>query len=118
MRARIKHDAHIKSTAKVVCVIAHTRHCYRKKNAIFTHAVVNYIVELVLVDVDGDEVTVTVRGGRFLYKMVRRIVGAMVACGSGRLTQRDIRAALAGKHCRPFTTAPAHGLLLDSVEYQ
>ncbi len=75
-------------------------------------------VESVLVDVDGDEVTVTVRGGRFLYKMVRRIVGAMVACGSGRLTQRDIRAALAGKHCRPFTTAPARGLLLDSVEYQ
>jgi tRNA pseudouridine38-40 synthase len=74
-------------------------------------------VESVLVEPAGDEVTVTVRGDRFLYKMVRRIVGALVACGSGRLTQRDIRAALAGRPFPPFQTAPAHGLLLDSVEY-
>jgi len=49
--------------------------------------------------------------------MVRRIVGALVACGSGRLTQKDIRAALAGKPYPPFQTAPAPGLLLDSVDY-
>ena len=64
-----------------------------------------------------DEVIVTVEGDRFLYKMVRRIVGALAACGSGRLTQKDIRAALAGKPHPPFQTAPAHGLLLHSVEY-
>lgn len=64
-----------------------------------------------------DEVMVTVEGDRFLYKMVRRIVGALVACGSGRLTQKDIRAALAGRPYQPFQTAPAQGLLLDSVEY-
>jgi len=74
-------------------------------------------VESVLVEPAGEEVTVTVRGDRFLYKMVRRIVGALVACGSGRLTQKDIRAALAGRPFPPFQTAPAHGLLLDSVEY-
>jgi len=74
-------------------------------------------LESVLVEADGDEVTVTVRGDRFLYKMVRRIVGALVACGSGRLTQKDIRAALAGRPFPPFQTAPALGLLLDSVEY-
>ena len=64
-----------------------------------------------------DEVIVTVEGDRFLYKMVRRIVGALVACGSGRLTQKDIRAALAGRPSPPFQTAPAQGLLLDSVDY-
>ena len=64
-----------------------------------------------------DEVLVTVEGDRFLYKMVRRLVGALVACGSGRLTQKGIRAALAGKPSPPFQTAPACGLLLDSVEY-
>ncbi len=74
-------------------------------------------VESVLVEADGDEVTVTVRGDRFLYKMVRRIVGALVACGSGRLTQKGIRAALAGRPFPPFHTAPARGLLLDSVDY-
>ncbi|MBM3331790.1 tRNA pseudouridine(38-40) synthase TruA [candidate division WOR-3 bacterium] len=65
----------------------------------------------------ADEVLVTVEGDRFLYKMVRRIVGALVACGSGRLTQKDIRAALAGKPFPPFQTAPACGLVLDSVRY-
>jgi len=74
-------------------------------------------VKKVKLAASGDEVLVTVEGDRFLYKMVRRIVGALVACGSGRLTQRDIRAALAGRLSRPFTTAPACGLLLDSVEY-
>jgi tRNA pseudouridine38-40 synthase len=69
------------------------------------------------VPVPEDEVLVVVEGDRFLYKMVRRIVGALVACGSARLTQKDIRAALTGKPFRPFQTAPAQGLLLDSVEY-
>jgi tRNA pseudouridine38-40 synthase len=64
-----------------------------------------------------DEVLVVVAGDRFLYKMVRRIVGALVACGSGRLTQKDIRAALAGRPYPPFQTAPACGLLLHSVRY-
>lgn len=75
------------------------------------------VVESVAVEATRDELTVSVRGDRFLYKMVRRIVGALAACGSGRLTQKDIRAALAGKPHTPFQTAPAHGLLLDSVEY-
>ena len=74
-------------------------------------------VEAVAVKAAGDEVFVTVRGDRFLYKMVRRIVGALVACGSGRLRQSDIRSALAGKPARHFQTAPAQGLLLDSVTY-
>jgi tRNA pseudouridine38-40 synthase len=74
-------------------------------------------VRRVLVETSGDEVLVTVEGDRFLYKMVRRIVGALAACGSGRLTQKHIRAALKGRPFQPFQTAPAQGLLLDSVEY-
>jgi len=65
----------------------------------------------------GDEVELRVIGNRFLYKMVRRIVGAAVTYGAGRMTIADIRAALAGRPHRPFRTAPAHGLLLDRVEY-
>lgn len=65
----------------------------------------------------GDELELLIRGDRFLYKMVRRIVGATVNYGYGRLTLRDIRAALAGRKHRPYRTAPAAGLLLDSVEY-
>jgi len=65
----------------------------------------------------GDELVVTITGDRFLYKLVRRIVGASVAYGSGRLTVTDIKSALAGRPHLPFTTAPASGLILDSVRY-
>jgi tRNA pseudouridine38-40 synthase len=75
-------------------------------------------VRHVRVVASGDEVLVTVAGDRFLYKMVRRIVGALVACGAGRLTQKDIRSALVGKPYPPFQTAPSRGLLLESVRYR
>lgn len=65
----------------------------------------------------GDEVLVTIQGDRFLYKLVRRIVGAAVDCAVGRLSIADIKAALEGRDHQPWRTAPAAGLVLDSVEY-
>jgi tRNA pseudouridine38-40 synthase len=52
--------------------------------------------------------------------MVRRIVGALVAVGSGKLTVEDIRLAL--RQAQPNETiaqltAPASGLFLEKVEY-
>ncbi|MFO7674745.1 MAG: tRNA pseudouridine(38-40) synthase TruA [bacterium] len=74
-------------------------------------------VSSIAVTTAGDEIEFAVVGDRFLYKMVRRIVGAAVTYGAGRLTLADVRSALAGRPHRPFRTAPAQGLLLDSVEY-
>jgi tRNA pseudouridine38-40 synthase len=65
----------------------------------------------------GDELVLTMKGDRFLYKMVRRIAGAVVSYGEGRVTLSDIRAALAGRKHQPYRTAPAAGLVLDSVQY-
>ena len=74
-------------------------------------------VERIAVSAAADELELRVIGDRFLYKMVRRIVGAAITYGAGRMTLADIRAALAGRPHRAFRTAPAHGLLLDRVEY-
>lgn len=65
----------------------------------------------------GDELVFSVEGDRFLYKMVRRIAGALVAVGADRLSCDDVTAALEGKPHKPFQTAPACGLVLDRVEY-
>ncbi len=65
----------------------------------------------------ADEVVVSVRGNRFLYKMVRRIVGAMVAYASNRINGDDIRESLAGRKAKAFTVAPAKGLVLEKVFY-
>jgi tRNA pseudouridine38-40 synthase len=74
-------------------------------------------VRRVTLEAAGDELVFAVEGDRFLYKMVRRIVGALVAVGAGRLEPGDITAALEGKPHKPFQTAPACGLVLDRVEY-
>jgi tRNA pseudouridine38-40 synthase len=70
---------------------------------------------------------VKVTGDRFLYRMVRLMVGAMVAVGRDKLKAEDIAIALeTGKWDIPndgegrrhqFTCAPAHGLVLHHVDY-
>jgi len=66
--------------------------------------------------------SVTVTGTRFLYKMVRFIVGALVAVGFGKLKIHDVNQALkSGKRnenvSRHVVCAPPHGLTLVDVQY-
>jgi tRNA pseudouridine38-40 synthase len=68
-----------------------------------------------------------VHGDRFLYKMMRFLVGALVAVGTGKLNNEDLEHALVhgnweGPDCTPhgrkeFQVAPAHGLILAHVDY-
>lgn len=79
--------------------------------------------------VDVHELTVNLRPGlivvrvgasHFLWRMVRRIVGALVAVGTGKLTVDDVRAALHSRQPNETIaqlTAPASGLFLERVEY-
>jgi tRNA pseudouridine38-40 synthase len=65
----------------------------------------------------NDELIVEVRADRFLYKQVRRMVGALVDLGRGRRELEELSAALKGLPHRPFITAPAKGLTLIGVVY-
>lgn len=62
-------------------------------------------------------VTIEIEANRFLYKMVRRIVGSLVEIGRGKITKNDIIKSLSGKPHTPFLVAPAHGLVLLAVKY-
>ena len=54
----------------------------------------------------------------FLYKMVRRIVGALIEVGREKIEPEYIRALLNGKASTlRAQTAPAHGLFLIKVKY-
>jgi tRNA pseudouridine38-40 synthase len=66
-----------------------------------------------------DTYTVTLTGDRFLYKMVRFLVGALVAVGKNQLTVQDIRDALETGNRGDMTweCAPSHGLVLQDVNY-
>jgi tRNA pseudouridine38-40 synthase len=61
---------------------------------------------------------ITVRGNRFLYKMVRTLVGTLVYIGSGKLKRSDLAPILAScNRTQAGVTAPAHGLFLTQVFY-
>jgi tRNA pseudouridine38-40 synthase len=66
-----------------------------------------------------DTYTVTVTGDRFLYKMVRFLVGALVAVGRNQLTTDDIVHVLESGNRGNVTweCAPSHGLMLHDVHY-
>lgn len=66
----------------------------------------------------GRRLRVTAQGDGFLYKMVRSLVGALVAVGLGKLTVEDVRRILASRiRTHEVQTAPAKGLFLWRVKY-
>jgi tRNA pseudouridine38-40 synthase len=73
--------------------------------------------DVALTHADGIRIF-TISGDRFIYKMVRSIVGTLVDIGRGRL-DTTIEAIIAGRERGGVgETAPACGLVLDYVEYK
>jgi tRNA pseudouridine38-40 synthase len=67
---------------------------------------------------DGDLVLVRIAGSHFLWRMVRRLVGVLVAVGTGGMTLETAARFLDERSDIPATlTAPASGLFLESVFY-
>ncbi len=80
----------------------------------------NPVKELRRVDIRkrGLQVTITVEGSGFLYKMVRRLVGVLYNVGLGRLDPGKIKTLLANrKQELVIITAPSQGLCLERVMY-
>ena len=80
------------------------------------------VLDEVTVAAAGPLLLVRVAGSHFLWKMVRRMVGVLAACGTGALRPPDAVSwledpeAAAGVPAR--LTAPAAGLFLERVFYQ
>jgi tRNA pseudouridine38-40 synthase len=75
-------------------------------------------LDCVNVHEDEDLLLVHVEGSHFIWKMVRRIVGVLVAAGRGELSEAEVRGLLAGPTRTPARlTAPASGLFLERVYY-
>jgi tRNA pseudouridine38-40 synthase len=77
-------------------------------------------VERVEIAEDGALILVRIAASHFLWKMVRRVVGALVKVGAGELVEREFAALLAGPVKGVATaawTAPPSGLYLERVLY-
>jgi tRNA pseudouridine38-40 synthase len=66
----------------------------------------------------GDQHTFTITANAFLYRMVRRIVGALVAVGRQQVSvEQFVKAVAVGNQLQGTMAAPAHGLTLTAVQY-
>ena len=79
------------------------------------------VVEDAGIETDGDLIIFRITASHFVWRMVRRIVGALVKLGLGEITEDDFTRLLEGKTNSKLDvaawTAPASGLFLDRVIY-
>lgn len=84
-----------------------------------TGTTVRHVKKLTITKAE-DMIHVTITADGFLYKMVRNIVGALIAVGNGSIPKTSIPNILKSKSRKLNTirTAPSHGLCLVSVKYE
>lgn len=71
------------------------------------------------VERSGEVITIRVSGNGFLYNMVRIITGTLVEAGRGFRQPERVKELLdADERGKAGPTAPAQGLLLESIEYR
>ena len=79
------------------------------------------VVERAELALDGDLLLFRIGASHFLWKMVRRIAGALVEVGRRNLSVEDFRSLLDSKSSKQFQiaahTAPPSGLFLERVLY-
>ncbi|MCL4394967.1 MAG: tRNA pseudouridine(38-40) synthase TruA [Chloroflexi bacterium] len=64
----------------------------------------------------GDRITIDLEANAFLYRMVRRIVGTLIAVGNGALSVAEFGQVLEDKR-RARDSVPPHGLCLTAINY-
>jgi tRNA pseudouridine38-40 synthase len=79
------------------------------------------VVEDAGIETEGDLIIFSITASHFVWRMVRRVVGALVKLGLGEITEGDFSGLLEGKTNSKLDvaawTAPASGLFLDRVIY-
>ena len=79
------------------------------------------VVEDASIEVEGDLILFRITASHYLWRMVRRVVGALVKVGQGELAIKDFEGLLEGQSTPSMDvaawTAPASGLFLESVAY-
>ena len=74
-------------------------------------------VKKISFDEVGECLVFTIEADRFIYKMVRTIVGTLIDIGRGRLSSTMAEIIASRDRSRAGSTAPPFGLVLDRVTY-
>lgn len=91
--------------------------CNIKKHSNYQHFVRN-IHNMEIIELEGNRLCIRIIGNKFLYKMVRNMVGTIIYVGRGKILKEEIFSILkSGDRRKAGVTAPAHGLFLHHVYY-
>jgi tRNA pseudouridine38-40 synthase len=109
------------SEAASTLVGRHDFICFRASDPSRPHESTVVDIEAAAIETEDDIIQFRIAGSHFLWRMVRRIVGALVKVGTKEITLADFRHLLEGRYAEKFDvaawTAPASGLFLEEIRY-
>jgi tRNA pseudouridine38-40 synthase len=119
----IKEDLDLKQMEKAASMLSgrHDFICFRAADASRPDESTIVEVENAAIEAEDDVIQVRIAASHFLWRMVRRVVGALVKVGKGEITVEDFRRLIDGRCDAKLDvaawTAPASGLFLEEVRY-
>jgi tRNA pseudouridine38-40 synthase len=114
-------DVELMSRASRMLTGRHNFTCFRALDPSRPDESPIVVVEDASIVTEGDLILFRITASHYVWRMVRRIVGALVKVGQGEITIEDLQRLLTGK-CDASKdvaawTAPASGLFLERVDY-
>ena len=119
----IKQDLDIPQMSEAASTLIgrHDFICFRASDPSRPHESTIVDIEAAAIETEEDIIQFRIAGSHFLWRMVRRIVGALVKVGAREITLADFRHLLDGRCEEKFDvaawTAPASGLFLEEIRY-
>jgi tRNA pseudouridine38-40 synthase len=119
----VKDDLDIDRMRRAVSLLVgrHDFVCFRAADAARPDESTIVVVERAEIETEEDMIQIRIEASHFLWRMVRRVIGAVVKVGKREVTIEDFDNLLEGR-CDPRLdvaawTAPASGLFLEDVRY-
>ncbi len=119
----IKEELDVEAMAQAASLLPgrHDFVCFRAQDRARPDESTIVVVESASIEIEGELILFRITASHYLWRMVRRVAGALVRIGMGEVTKAQFAELLAG-HCSnrldvAAWTAPAAGLFLERVEY-
>jgi len=114
-------DLKLMQRAAALLVGRHDFICFRAADAARPDESTVVVVERAAIEAEEDIIQIRIEASHFLWRMVRRVIGALVKVGKRELTIEDFENLLDGRGDPKLDvaawTAPAAGLFLEEVRY-
>jgi tRNA pseudouridine38-40 synthase len=119
----VKEDLDVGRMRRAISLLVgrHDFVCFRAADAARPDESTIVVVEHAEIETEEDMIQIRIEASHFLWRMVRRVIGALVKVGKGEVTIDDFEKLLDGRCDSRLDvaawTAPASGLFLEDIRY-